>query len=100
MQQNITRIEKQHRLFNTKIKNHAKVKSTRQMGVIFALDLAIEMDRYGNLRDELFQFFMKKGVCLRPLGNTIYILPPFVITTAELQKIYSCIEEALQVFGA
>ena len=100
MQQNITRIEKQHRLFNTKIKNHAKVKSTRQMGVIFALDLAIEMDRYGNLRDELFQFFMKKGVCLRPLGNTIYILPPFVITTAELQKIYSSIEEALQVFGA
>ena len=100
MQQNITRIEKQHRLFNTKIKNHAKVKSTRQMGVIFALDLAIEMDRYGNLRDELFQFFMNKGVCLRPLGNTIYILPPFVITTAELQKIYSCIEEALQVFGA
>ena len=100
MQQNITRIEKQHRLFNTKIKNHAKVKSTRQMGVIFALDLAIEMDRYGNLRDELFQFFMNKGVCLRPLGNTIYILPPFVITTAELQKIYSSIEEALQVFGA
>tara|TARA_B100000809_G_scaffold252838_2_gene288037 strand:- start:19842 stop:21107 length:1266 start_codon:yes stop_codon:yes gene_type:complete len=98
MQKNIVRIEKQHQLFNEKIQNHAKVKSTRQIGVIFALDLNIKMDRYGDLRDKLFQFFMKNGVCLRPLGNTIYILPPFVITNTELQKVYNCIEKALQEF--
>ncbi|MFC2126945.1 adenosylmethionine--8-amino-7-oxononanoate transaminase [Bacteroidota bacterium] len=96
MQNNILRIEKRHQEFNEKIKLHPKVKSTRQIGVIFALDLAVEMDRYGELRNQLFSFFMKNGVCLRPLGNTIYILPPFVITNAELQKIYSVIEEALE----
>ena len=98
MQNNIHRIEKQHQLFNEKIKGHIKVKSTRQIGVIFALDLDIEMDRYGNLRDKLFRFFMNNGVCLRPLGNTIYILPPFVITNAELKKTYTTIEKALQEF--
>ena len=56
------------------------------------------MDRYGNLRDQLFQFFMKNGVCLRPLGNTIYILPPFVITDKELDKIYNVIQDALELF--
>jgi len=99
MQENIERIGVQHRKFEEQIKTHPKVRSTRQLGVIFALDLNIEMDRYGSLRDELFQFFMKNGVCLRPLGNTIYILPPFVITNTELQKIYIVIEMALDSFG-
>jgi len=95
MQENIQRISKQHQLFEIKIKKHPKVKATRQLGVIVALDLAVEMDRYGALRDQLFSFFMENGVCLRPLGNTIYILPPFVISDEELQKIYSTVEKAL-----
>ncbi|MFT4699312.1 MAG: adenosylmethionine-8-amino-7-oxononanoate aminotransferase, partial [Flavobacteriaceae bacterium] len=45
-----------------------------------------------------FDFFMKQGVFLRPLGNTIYILPPFVITEDELQKIYTVIEASLALF--
>ena len=97
IQQNIQRISKQHQLFEAKIKQHPKVKATRQLGVIVALDLAIEMDRYGALRDQLFSFFMENGVCLRPLGNTIYILPPFVISDVDLQKIYSTIEKALSL---
>ena len=98
MQNNMKRINNQHKIFQAKIEKHAMVKSTRQLGVIFALDLNIKMDRYGNLRDKLFSFFMKNGVCLRPLGNTIYILPPFVTTDAELQKIYAVIEMALEHF--
>jgi len=38
---------------------------------------------------------MNQGVFLRPLGNTIYILPPFVITNEQLEKIYHSIEDAL-----
>ena len=96
MQQNIARVTEQHRAFEARIKKHPKVKSTRQLGVIFALDLNVEMERYGNLRDQLFNFFMDHGVCLRPLGSTVYILAPFVITNEELQKIYSTIEAALE----
>lgn len=97
MQKNIKRITASHEAFNLRIKQHPKVKSTRQRGVIFALDLNTEMSRYGNLRDKLFQFFMKQGVFLRPLGNTIYIQAPYVISNAQLEKVYQTIEEALSI---
>jgi adenosylmethionine-8-amino-7-oxononanoate aminotransferase len=97
IQESIARITKSHASFDAKIKNHPKVKATRQLGVIYAIDLNVEMDRYGDLRYKLFDFFMKKGVCLRPLGNTIYILAPYVITDEQLQKIYQVMEESLTI---
>jgi len=97
IQDNIQRIIKSHQAFDKKINNHSKVKNTRQLGIIYALDLNVEMARYGDLRYKLFNFFMKNGICLRPLGNTIYILAPFVITDEQLQKVYSTIEEALEI---
>ena len=98
IQKSIARITKSHTVFDQKIKNHPKVKETRQLGVIYALDLNVEMDRYGDLRYKLFNFFMENGVCLRPLGNTIYILAPYVITEEQLQKVYQTIEKALDIF--
>lgn len=97
IQDHIARIAAAHKSFGAHIKNHPKVKSIRQLGVIFALDLNIEMARYGNLRDKLFGFFMKQGVFLRPLGNTIYIQAPYVISDDQLGKIYQVIEEALEI---
>jgi len=88
-------IAEMHTRFDQKIRNHARVLTTRQLGVIYALELNIQMERYGNLRDRLFNFFMKNGVFLRPLGNTIYILPPYVINKEQLDKIYSVIIRAL-----
>ena len=95
IQDNIGRIIKSHEQFGLHIKTHAKVKSIRQTGVIFALDLNVEMSRYGGLRDKLLNFFMNRGVFLRPLGSTIYIQAPYVITTKQLEKIYTVIEQAL-----
>ena len=95
IQDNIQRVINSHKDFNNRIKNHPKVKSTRQTGIIFALDLNIEMERYGNLRDKLFSFFMSNGVFLRPLGNTIYILAPYVISEKQLEKVYKTIEDVL-----
>lgn len=97
IQSNIKRIMQSHEGFNNRIKNHPKVKSTRQTGIIFALDLNIEMERYGNLRDKLFSFFMENGVFLRPLGSTIYIQAPYVVNDEQLEKIYRVIEEALEI---
>ncbi|MGY0408024.1 MAG: adenosylmethionine--8-amino-7-oxononanoate transaminase, partial [Polaribacter sp.] len=69
IQQNIVRISASHIIFQKKIQQHPKVKTARSQGVIFALDLDTKMERYGNLRDKLLPFFMKRGVFLRPLGN-------------------------------
>ena len=95
MQSNSSRVNQKHLDFESHISKHPRVKSTRVLGVIFALDMDIEMDRYGKTRYKIFDFFMDKGVFLRPLGNTIYILPPFVITNDELDTIYKTIEDCL-----
>lgn len=92
------RINAAHMAFAETVKAHHKVNNVRVKGVVIAIDLTIEMARYGNLRDELYQFFMQRGVALRPLGNTIYVLPPYVITDKELAKVYSAIQEALDHF--
>ncbi|UNY99999.1 adenosylmethionine--8-amino-7-oxononanoate transaminase [Zhouia spongiae] len=94
--ENIQNIIKSHQEFDDRIKNHPKVLSTRQQGVIYAIDLNVKMERYGNLRDLLFGYFMDNGVFLRPLGSTIYILAPYTITKKELQKIYEVIESAIE----
>lgn len=98
IQDNIKEIIASHAAFDAKIRNHPKIKETRQYGVIYAIDLNVTMERYGNLRYQLFDFFMKNGVCLRPLGNTIYILAPYVITKKQLHKIYATIEKVLATF--
>ncbi len=73
IQQNIQKVIQSHAGFLEEIKDHPKVTNPRQLGVIIAFELNVEMERYGNLRNKLFQHFMENGVFLRPLGNTIYI---------------------------
>nr|WP_246865736.1 adenosylmethionine--8-amino-7-oxononanoate transaminase [Croceivirga thetidis] len=85
-----------HINFVHQVIDHPKVKDARSKGVILAIDLDITISRYGKTRDELYQFFMKRGVNLRPLGNAIYVLPPYVITDSELNKIYNAILELLE----
>ncbi|WP_010522955.1 adenosylmethionine--8-amino-7-oxononanoate transaminase [Aquimarina agarivorans] len=89
------RIEQAHIAFANSLKNHDKVTNIRTKGVILAFDLNIQMKRYGKLRDQLFDHFKNEGVYLRPLGNTIYLLPPYVTTTEQLNKIYQAIQSLL-----
>lgn len=91
IQQQIKDIISWHQAFITQITQHPKIEDVRQIGVILAFDLSVKIERYGDLRNQLYQFFMDKGVFLRPLGNTIYILPPYVIKKDEMQQIYNAI---------
>jgi len=97
-QQNISKISQLNERFAEKLKKQNQVKNVRTKGVILAFELDIEMSRYGSLRDELYQFFMDQGVFLRPLGNTIYILPPFITKRRNLQKIHKAILKCLKQF--
>jgi len=96
--QNIKRIEALHHEFALKIKHHPKIKTTRQTGTILAMEweTGSNTSYFSTLRDKLYQYFLAAGIILRPLGNIIYILPPYCITNAELSYIYSKIEQALE----
>jgi len=98
IQENIKEVIQSHQEFIKKVKGHPKVTNPRQLGVILAFELNVEMERYGDLRNKLFQHFMENGVFLRPLGNTIYILAPYIISKEELQKVYDSIHAALEIF--
>ena len=98
MKDNIHSISKANQDFIDKLQLNPKVKNARSKGVIMAFELDVKMERYGNLRNELFKFFMDRGMFLRPLGNTIYIVPPYTISSEELQKLYSVIEDSLSEF--
>ncbi len=94
---NIKRIEKQHSIFKEQILSHPKVKTIRQTGTIIAIEWETgESTSYlSTLRDRLYAYFLNKGIVLRPLGNIVYILPPYIITNEELAYIYRTIIEAL-----
>ena len=98
MQENIIRINKNHLQFQKRIENHPKIKTTRVLGVIFALEVKTENQEsyYGNLRNKMYNFFIENGVILRPVGGTVYILPPYIIEDIQLEKIYKTIENMLE----
>lgn len=98
IQEQIKSISKSHQEFTEILKTKKNVNEVRCKGVILALDLNLEMNRYGNLRDELYQKFLELGVYLRPLGSTIYILPPYTISNEELKKVYQAIENVIDQY--
>ena len=99
IQNSIQRIHRKHIAFTDSLKNNTLIKSSRICGVICALEINVQTDRYSNYRDQLFSAFMERGIFLRPLGNVIYILPPFVITDEQLDKIYESIVEVIAAFA-
>lgn len=99
-QQSIQRIVSKHEGFLSKIKHHQRVKSVRQTGTIIAIEwkTATGTSYFSELRDMLYNFFLDKGILMRPLGNVIYILPPYCINNDDLDEIYTHIQDALEVF--
>ena len=98
IQANILRVNQSHLSFQEKIKLHPRVQTTRVLGVIFALEIKRESQEsyYGNFRNKLYNFFIENGVILRPVGNIVYVLPPYIIENQQLEKVYSTIEKALE----
>ena len=99
MQANLIRVNENHLAFQAIIKQHDKVKTTRVLGTIFALEIKTDgaASYYGSLRNKLYDFFIENGVILRPVGNIVYILPPYIITDSQLEKIYQVVEQALEI---
>jgi adenosylmethionine-8-amino-7-oxononanoate aminotransferase len=73
------------------------VSDIRQIGTIGAIELRAEDAGYlSAMRPKLYRFFLERGVLLRPLGNVVYVLPPYVISPVELNHVYDVIQDAIQ----
>jgi len=97
-QTQIVRISQWQKEFHNRISSHPKVLNSRVLGTIFALELKTDSDTsYVNeVRHKLYPFFLERDILLRPLGNVIYILPPYIIKKEEIEKVYEAVEEMLE----
>lgn len=65
------------------------IKNLRRLGTILAFEVNTGKDEYLNeISEVITKKCLDKGVYIRPLGNTVYIMPPYCITEAELQQIF------------
>lgn len=94
---NIKMISLAHENFTKNIKRNPAIKEVRQMGTILAIELkTVENTSYFNsIRDQFYNYYIKQGVILRPLGNVIYIMPPYCISASDLNLIYQIISKSL-----
>ena len=83
-----------------RFRSDSRFENVRRLGTIAALDLKVSDPGYlAGVAPELTQFFQARGVLLRPLGNTVYIMPPYCITVAELDLVYDAVAEAAEKFA-
>ena len=57
-------------------------------------------ERLAEVGPRLRAFFRQQGLLIRPLGNVIYLMPPYCTTAADLDKAYRAIDEAASLFAA
>ena len=92
----IAAIEKVHAVRLPAFAAHRSVADVRRIGTIAAIELKVPDAGYlSSLRPRLYEFYLSRGVLLRPLGNVVYILPPYVITPDQLNFVYDEIQDSL-----
>lgn len=96
MRENISRINRKHLAFVEKLTENDKVENVRVLGVILAFEIKTDSnkDYYGGFRQKLYDFFIQNQLILRPVGNTVYVLPPYVVTDEQLERIYEVLLRA------
>jgi adenosylmethionine-8-amino-7-oxononanoate aminotransferase len=80
--------------------SHPAVADVRSIGTIAAVELkAVDAGYSARLRTKLYKFYLDAGVLLRPLGNIVYVLPPFAISPNDLHSIHDRIVDSLALLN-
>jgi adenosylmethionine-8-amino-7-oxononanoate aminotransferase len=95
----IKNIHAQHLDFADKLDNCEIIENVRVTGTILAFDVKTEYSDYfytNPVKTILYDYFIEQGIILRPLGNVVYILPPYCIQEDSLQKVYEVILKSIE----
>ena len=97
----INAISQKHFNFSQVLKNHPKVENVRQTGTIIAWEIKNDekTSYFNEIGKVLYHEFLKRGIIMRPLGNVMYLVPPYCITPEELDFVYGNILEVLDSFS-
>jgi adenosylmethionine-8-amino-7-oxononanoate aminotransferase len=81
--------------------DHPAIVNRRRIGTIAAMEISAAQDGYlSELGPKLGAFFRSRGLLLRPMGNIVYVMPPYCIEDVDLDAIYDAIGAAAREFGA
>lgn len=99
-QHSIKHIADMHKKFVDEITAVPALKAARALGTVLTLEFKTRESSsyFNNLRDHIYDYFMERDILLRPLGNVLYLLPPYVITKKELNGLYSEIRQFATTF--
>jgi len=90
--QKIEWITEENRQFAQTLGSYTGIKNIRTLGTILAFEINEGRDEYlNNVSTVITQRALLQGIYIRPLGNTVYIMPPYCITHEELQTVYQTI---------
>lgn len=83
--------------FRAELEGHGLAGHVRQCGTVLAFEIITpESDSYiHGIRDFLYDFFLRRKIILRPLGNTLYMMPPYCISDEELDRVYAAVSDLL-----
>ncbi|MBS1659952.1 MAG: adenosylmethionine--8-amino-7-oxononanoate transaminase [Bacteroidetes bacterium] len=87
--QRIERIGQRHQAFLQTIGPSSVVRNARATGTILAFEVNTGRDEYINaIGPVITKQSLERGIYLRPLGNTVYVMPPYCITEKEMDQVY------------
>ena len=76
------------------------IHNPRALGTIAAVEIGGGEGAYlSTLGPALMAHFRDRDLLVRPLGNTVYVMPPYCIEDADLDRVYAAIGEAGERFG-
>lgn len=97
----IKAIEQQHQRWLTKLACHPLIENPRVCGTIAAFELKSTHNQYGSAASQwIRQTFLDMGIVVRPLGNTVYWVPPYCTQPNTLEHAYQTLMDLLQRWGA
>lgn len=87
-----------HQRFVQKLQGHKKLINIQSVGTILVIQCISERISYYNpIRQKILDFFFEKKILVRPLGNVLYLLPPYCVSKEDLQYMYQTIEQFLEI---
>jgi len=74
------------------VRNHPRVRHFRHLGMIWAFDVAGAHPCFAR---RFAQSALEQGVLLRPIGNTVYCMPPYVVGEDEMRRVVAAMLHGL-----
>jgi adenosylmethionine-8-amino-7-oxononanoate aminotransferase len=96
----VARLERAFRDGLDRLMDRGRIERPRVRGGVCAFEIGGGQSGYGAAEGRsLAQFAQERGVLIRPLGSTVYLIPPYCVTAGEVERVFGILEDWLEQFA-